>query len=76
VSDELEDQLPQEPTRSIMGQITHHLDHMAAMLYAIHEAGHEHHRRIAFVDSFLLDFRALYYFLWEARALRCGAMTL
>jgi hypothetical protein len=63
VSDGLEDRLPPQPTRAIIGQITHHLSHMAKMLYAIDEAGNEQDRRTAFVDSFLLDFRALYYFL-------------
>jgi hypothetical protein len=53
--------------RAIIGQITHHLNHMAEMLYAIDEAGYEYHRRIAFVDSFLIDFRALYYFLLGPR---------
>jgi hypothetical protein len=61
--DPLEDRLPPQPASSIIGQITHHLSHMAEMLYAIDEAGYEYHRRTAFVDSFLIDFRALYYFL-------------
>jgi hypothetical protein len=61
--DPLEDRLPPDPTRAIIGQITHHLSHMAEMLYAIDEARYEYDRRTAFVDSFLLDFRALYYFL-------------
>ena len=40
------------------------------MLHAIDEydeLNYHHHRRIAFVDSFLLDFRALYYFLLGRR---------
>lgn len=43
------------------------------MLYAIDEAGYEYHRRTAFVDSFLIDFRALYYFLWGGKSteVRC-----
>jgi hypothetical protein len=48
-------------------QITHHLSHMAEMLYAIDEAGYEHDRRTACADSFLLVIRALYYFLLGAR---------
>jgi hypothetical protein len=43
---------------------------MAEMLYAIDdfdELGSHHHRRIAFVDSFLLDFRAVHYFLLGSR---------
>jgi hypothetical protein len=43
---------------------------MAEMLEAIDEydeLNYHHHRRIAFVDSFLLDFRALYYFLLGPR---------
>jgi hypothetical protein len=62
--------VPPQPTRGIIGQITHHLDHMAEMLEAIDEydeLNYHHHRRIAFVDSFLLDFRALYYFLLGPR---------
>lgn len=68
MSDALEDQLPPQPTRAIIGQITHHLSHMSEMLYAIDEAGMDQpHWRSAFVDSFLLDFRALYYFLLGQR---------
>jgi hypothetical protein len=66
----LPDWVPPQPTRGIVGQITHHLDHLAEMLYAIDEydeLNYHHHRRIAFVDSFLLDFRALYYFLLGPR---------
>jgi hypothetical protein len=68
VSDDWDSLMPPNPTRGIIGQITHHLDHMAEMLHAIDEYDelnyhHHHHRRIAFVGSFLLDFRALYYFL-------------
>ena len=60
--------LPPQPARSIIGQITHHLSHMADMVYAIDEVAEEHHTWcIAFVDSFLLDFRALYYFLLGRR---------
>jgi hypothetical protein len=65
--DPLEDLLPPAPQRAIIGQIAHHLSHMAEMVYAVDEAGHDYHRRIAFVDSFLLDFRALYYFLLGKR---------
>jgi hypothetical protein len=64
------DWVPPQPARVIIGQITYHLDHMAEMLQAIDEYDelNEHdHRRIAFVDSFLLDFRALYYFLLGPR---------
>ena len=67
MSGALEDLLPPEPTRSIIGQIAHHLSHMAEMVYAVDESRHDYHRRIAFVDSFLLDFRALYYFLLGTR---------
>jgi hypothetical protein len=66
----LPDWVPPQPTRGIVGQVTHHLDHLAEMLYAIDEydeLNYHHHRRIAFVDSFLLDFRALYYFLLGPR---------
>jgi hypothetical protein len=66
----LPDWVPPQPTRGVVGQITHHLDHLAEMLYAIDEydeLNYHHHRRIAFVDSFLLDFRALYYFLLGQR---------
>jgi hypothetical protein len=55
-----------EPARSIIGQITYHLDHMAEMLYAVDEI-EDHHRRMACIDSFLIDFRCLYYFLIENR---------
>jgi hypothetical protein len=66
--DPLEDRPPPQPTRAIIGQITHHLDHMAEMLYAIDDKeANNHLRRTAFVDSFLLDFRALYYFLLDKR---------
>jgi hypothetical protein len=61
--DALDDLLPPQPARAIIGQITHHLSHMSAMVYAADEARDDYHRRIAFVDSFLLDFRALYNFL-------------
>src|SRR4029453_6528102 len=64
------DWVPPQPTRGIVGQITHHLDHLAEMLHAIDEydeLNYHHHRRIAFVDSFLLDFRALYHFLLVSR---------
>jgi hypothetical protein len=74
VSDDLlADRLPPEPTRAIIGQIAHHLSRMAEMLYAIDEAGYEYHRRTAFVDAFLLDFRALSYFLWGGKSteVRC-----
>jgi hypothetical protein len=66
----LPDWVPPQPTRGVVGQITHHLDHLAEMLYAIDEydaLDYHHHRRIAFVDSFLIDFRALYYFLLDRR---------
>jgi hypothetical protein len=64
VSDPLEDELPPEPKRSIIGQVTYHLDHLANMLHCIDEYWYSnHHLRIACTDSFLLDFRALYYFL-------------
>jgi hypothetical protein len=62
------DWLLPSPTRGIIGQITHHLGHMAAMVYCIDEnEGQDHDKQIAFVDSFLLDFRALYYFLLDRR---------
>ena len=61
--DPLQDLLPPEPQRAIIGQIGHHLSHLSEMVYAVDEARHDYHRRIAFVDSFLLDFRALYDFL-------------
>jgi hypothetical protein len=68
VSDALENRLPPQPTRSIIGQITHQLAHMAEMRYAIDELGRDQYlRRNAFVDSFLLHFRALYYFLLGTR---------
>jgi hypothetical protein len=60
--DPLEDLLPPAPQRAIIGHYRHHLSHMAEMVYAVDEARHDDHRRIAFVDSFLLDFRALYDF--------------
>jgi hypothetical protein len=64
-SEALEDRLPPEPTRAIIGQIGHHLAHMAEMPYAIDELARDQYlRRNAFVDSYLLHFRALYYFLW------------
>jgi hypothetical protein len=66
VPDELEE-LPPEPKRSIIGQVTFHLNHLANMLYCIDEHHDEFHVRIACTDSFLLDFRALYYFLLENR---------
>jgi hypothetical protein len=66
----LPDWVPPQPTKWVVGQITHHWDHLAEMLYAIDEydeLDYHHHRRIAFVDSFLIDFRALYYFLLDRR---------
>jgi hypothetical protein len=35
--------LPPEPARSIIGQITYHLGHMADMVYAIDEMGEDRH---------------------------------
>jgi hypothetical protein len=62
------DWLPPQPTRGIIGQITHHLGHMAVMVHCVDEnEGHDHNKQIAFVDSFLLDFRALHSFLLKPR---------
>lgn len=59
---------PPQPTRSIIGQVTHSLDHLANMLHYIDEYyNNNHDLRIACTDSFLLDFRMLYYFLLENR---------
>lgn len=59
--------LPQ-PTRSIIGQVTSSLDHLANMLCYIDEYYDENHDlRVACTDSFFLDFRMLYYFLLENR---------
>lgn len=54
--------------RSIIGQMSHHLDHMANMLQYIDEYEYANHDLcIACTDSFLLDFRALYGFLLGQR---------
>jgi hypothetical protein len=45
VSDALENRLPPQPTRSIIGQITHQLAHMAEMRYAIDELGRDQYLR-------------------------------
>jgi hypothetical protein len=56
------------PSRGVIGQMTHYLDHMAEMMYAVDWIGDRNHDyQIAFVDSFLLDFRAVYYFLLGRR---------
>jgi hypothetical protein len=62
-----------DPTTAIIGQIGLHLSRMAEMVYAIDEAEYQDHRRTAFVDCFLLDFRALSYFLWGGKSteVRC-----
>jgi hypothetical protein len=66
--DPFEDIFPPQPTRSIIGQITSSLDHLANMLHYIDECYDDnHHLRIACTDSFLLDFRMLYYFLLDNR---------
>lgn len=66
--DNVEGMFPPEPLRSIIGQVTHHLDHLADMLYYIDEYWYENDGlRVACTDSFLIDFRMLYYFLLENR---------
>lgn len=62
------DALSPESKRAVIGQITHYLDHLATMLYSIDEYESEHtnhHLRVACTDSFLFDFRLLYYFLLD-----------
>jgi hypothetical protein len=64
----VEDMFPPHPTRSIIGQITFSLGHLADMLHYIDEYYDDnHHLWVACTDSFLLDFRMLYYFLLENR---------
>jgi len=63
--------LPPEPLRSIIGHITHSLNHLADMLVYIDEYQQDHltrhSLRIACMDSFLLHFRVLYNFLLGPR---------
>lgn len=66
--DPFADIFPPQPTRSIIGQITSSLGHLANMLHYIDEYYDDNHDlRVACTDSFLLDFRMLYYFLLESR---------
>lgn len=59
--------LPSEHAPAIIGQITHHLDHMANMLGLIDEHEYDHCLNFACTDSFLVDFRALHGFLLGGR---------
>ncbi len=65
---DLDDMFPPQPVRSIIGQITASLGHLANMLRYIDEYYYDNHDLlVACTDSFLLDFRMLYYFLLEKR---------